>query len=232
MQFVTNQDFDVEVKFASMLNSKTQTMGMLVEQDSSNWLRFNFQNDGLGLNSLVVVDTKNGNAAVVSTTPITIGTANYMRLNRAGDQWNLQYSTDDTTWVPAATITRTLTMSQIGAFVGNTGNNPAFTGVIDYFISTAQPISKVDPPLSLNVTKVGVGTVTRVPDKTNYLCNETVELTAAPATDWFFQGWSGAVTSTDPTVSVVMTEARDVVATFTNDTLYTCLLYTSPSPRD
>ena len=221
MQFVTNQDFDVEVKFASMLNSKTQTMGMLVQQDSSNWLRFNFQNDGLGLNSLVVVDTKNGNAAVVSTTPITIGTANYMRLNRAGDQWNLQYSTDDTTWVPAATITRTLTMSQIGAFVGNTGNNPAFTGVIDYFISTAQPISKVDPPLSLNVTKVGVGTVTRVPDKTNYLCNETVELTAAPATDWFFQGWSGAVTSTDPTVSVVMTEARDVVATFTNDTLYT-----------
>ena len=221
MQFVTNQDFDVEVKFASTLNSKTQTMGMLVQQDSSNWLRFNFQNDGLGANSLVVVDTKNGNAAVVSSTPITIGTENYMRLNRAGDLWNLQYSTDGTNWIFAATITRALTMSQIGAFVGNTGSNPAFTGVIDYFINLAQPISKVDPPLNLNVTKVGVGTVTRVPDKTNYLCHEAVELTAVPATDWAFQGWSGAVNSTEPTVSVVMTETQDVVATFTNDSLYT-----------
>ncbi|MBP6016428.1 MAG: DUF1349 domain-containing protein [Candidatus Promineofilum sp.] len=221
MQFVTNQDFDIEVKFASTLASKTQTMGILVQQDSSNWLRVNFQNDGLGANSLVVVDTKNGNAAVVSTTPITIGAANYMRLNRAGDLWNLQYSTDGTNWTFAATITRALTMSQIGAFVGNTGSNPAFTGVVDYFINLGQPISKVDPPLSLNVTKVGVGTVTPVPDKVNYLCNETVQVTAAPAADWVFQGWSGAVNSTDPTVFLVMTKAQDLVATFTNSTLYT-----------
>ena len=221
MQFVTNQDFDIEVKFDSTVDKKTQTMGVLAQQDANNWLRFNFQNDGAGANSLVVVNSQNNNQSVVFSTPITVGAANYMRLNRAGDFWNLQYSSDGANWVYATTITRTLTMSEIGPFIGNTGNNPAFVGVVDYFENLANPLKGDDEPLKLNITNVGVGTVTRVPEKASYQCYEEVQLTAVPGPEWGFGGWSGAINSASPTTSIVITQTADVVATFTNDTPYT-----------
>ena len=231
MQLVANEEnFDVEVKFDSTITSKAQTMGILVLQDANNWLRFNFQNDGVDVNgarvnTLVVVSSVNnaGNASVVFSTPITIGaTANYMRLNRAGSLWTVQYSTDDVNWIYATTYTRTLTMNGLGPYIGNTGNNPAFVGVIDYFENLASPLTGNDDSLpQLNITKIGLGTVTRVPDKANYNCNETVQLTAAPIDDvWEFAGWSGAINSASPTTSIVITQTANVVATFTNDTPY------------
>ena len=224
MQFVTNQDFDVEVKFDSTIDKKTQTMGLMVQQDTNNWLRFNFQNDGPALNSLVVVSSVSNNPVVVSTTPITVGAANYMRLNRAGDFWNLQYSTDGANWIFATTVTRTLSMNEIGPFVGNTSSNPAFTGVIDYFENMASPLTGDDQPLTVNVNMVGVGTITRVPDKTSYQCNEAVQLTAASDPEWEFQGWSGAINSTNLIESLIITQTTEVTATFTNDTPYTMML--------
>lgn len=221
MQFVTNQDFNVEVKFDSTISKKTQTMGVFVQQDTANWMRFNFQNDGAGLNSLVVVNSVNNNPAVTSTTPITVGvTANYMRIGRIGNFWNLQYSTDGSNWVFVTTIERSLTMSAIGPFVGNTGNNPEHIGVIDYFENLASPLTGDDTLPTLNVSAVGLGTITRVPDKTNYQCNEEVQLTAVPAPEWEFGGWSGAVNSVNPTTSIIITQSANVTATFTNDTPY------------
>ncbi|HRN67044.1 MAG TPA: DUF1349 domain-containing protein [Promineifilum sp.] len=221
MQFVTNQDFDVKVKFESTISKKTQTMGLLVQQDATNWLRFNFQNDGIGINSLVVVSSVNNNPVVVSTTPISIGTtANSMRVTRVGNFWNLQYSTDGSSWIYAATVERTLTMSAIGPFVGNTSTNPAHVGVIDYFENVASPLSGDDTLPTLTVSAVGLGTITRDPEKTNYQCNEEVQLTAVPAPEWEFGGWSGAINSANPTTSIIITQSANVVATFTNDTPY------------
>jgi regulation of enolase protein 1 (concanavalin A-like superfamily) len=142
MQFITNQDFDVEVKFDTLIDKKTQSMGILVQQDASNWLRFNFQNDGVNANSLVVVSSLNNiaNAQVVFTTPVTLTPPSYMRLNRAGDLWNVQYSTDGTNWTFATSVTRTLNVTQIGPYIGNTGSNPPqYTGVIDYFENLDDP---------------------------------------------------------------------------------------------
>ncbi|HRO25457.1 MAG TPA: DUF1349 domain-containing protein, partial [Promineifilum sp.] len=221
MQFVTDQNFNVEVKFDSTIDKKTQTMGVLVQQDATTWQRFNFQNNGLNDNSLVVVDSKNNNPVVISTTPsITMGAANYMRVSRSGNYWNLEYSNDGKTWIYAATVERALTMSAIGPFVGNTGTNPAHNGIIDYFENRAIPLSGGDVSLTLDIGMVGLGAVTRDPDKVSYQCNEKVELTAVPAAEWGFGGWSGAINSVSPTTSIIITQPANVVATFTNDTPY------------
>ena len=113
-------------------------------------------------------------------------------------------------------------MNGLGTYSGNTANNPAFVGVIDYFENLASPLTGNDDSLpQLNITKIGLGTVTRVPDKANYNCNETVQLTAAPIDDvWEFAGWSGAINSASPTTSIVITQTANVVATFANDTPY------------
>jgi hypothetical protein len=43
-----------------------------------------------------------------------------------------------------------------------------------------------------------------------------VTLTAVPATDWEFAGWSGDVTGTSPSVLLRVTGVHDVIATFTS----------------
>lgn len=221
MQFVTDEDFDVEVKFDSLVTKKTQSMGILIQQDPANWLRFNVQNDGPGTNSIAVVDSNKNNPQVVFSAPATLGASTYLRLNRAGSFWNLQFSSDGANWSFVTTITRTLVVSEMGAYIGNTGPNPAFVGVIDYFQSLDAPLQGDDPAIALNVTKEGVGTVTKLPDKASYACNETVTLTAAPAPDWVFAGWSGAINSTNLVETITLTQSENVMATFTNDTPYT-----------
>lgn len=223
MQYVTNQNFDVEVKFDTPVTAKTQSLGILVQQDASNWLRFNFQNDGASGNSLVVVDTKNNtnNAQAVFSTPVATTAPSYMRLNRAGDLWNVQYSVDGTNWIFATTVTRTLTMNQIGPYVANAGSNPQYLGGIDYFENMNAPFTDQDPPIQLNVVMDGVGTITRAPDKATYNCNETVTLTAAPALDWAFVGWEGAINSSNLMETITLTQTENVTAHFSNDNLYT-----------
>ena len=219
IQYVANGDFDVEVKFEKPLTKKTQSIGVLAQQDTSNYLRFNFQSEG-NVTSLIIVNTVNGNSQVVFTTPVTLAGANYMRINRAGDVWNLQYSIDGVNWNFATSYTRTLVLSQIGPFVGNTGTDPAHVNVIDYFINLNDPLDAEDPPITLTVDKVGQGTVERDPDKASYACHETVTLTAEPAPDWTFTGWSGALTGAELVKTIILTKSESVTATFTNPTPY------------
>lgn len=221
MQYVTNQNFGVEVKFDTPVTQRTQSMGLLVQQDNGNWLRFNFQNDGLSGSSLVVVNSNKGNQAVAFSTPVTMGNNSYLRVNRLDSIWNIDYSMDGTNWTFATTITRTLNMTEIGPYVGNGGPNPQFIGHIDYFESKANPLTGEDSPIQLNVIKNGAGTVTRSPDKTSYLCGETVTLTATPATDFTFGGWSGAINSTNPVETITLNKTEEVIATFNNDNFYT-----------
>jgi uncharacterized protein (DUF362 family) len=68
----------------------------------------------------------------------------------------------------------------------------------------------------LGVNVVGSGSVNRDPAPP-YYPDDVVTLTAIPAADWTFSGWSGAVTgSTNPT-SVTMDSHKSVTATFTED---------------
>jgi hypothetical protein len=66
----------------------------------------------------------------------------------------------------------------------------------------------------LSVTVVGSGTVTRSPDLPQYLHGSTVVLSAAPAPDRQFAGWSDDASGTEPNVSIVMDRDKSVTATF------------------
>jgi hypothetical protein len=77
---------------------------------------------------------------------------------------------------------------------------------------------------SLTVSKVGSGTVTSDTGAINcgatcsasLASGSTIVLTAAPAANYTFSGWSGGVCSGTGTCSVTMSAARTVVATFTS----------------
>ena len=84
--------------------------------------------------------------------------------------------------------------------------------------------SPTDPKYRLTVTRAGKGSGTTTSDPAGISCpgdcresywkNEVVTLTATPAANSTFNGWSGACTGTDTTCAVTMTTAKSVKATF------------------
>jgi uncharacterized repeat protein (TIGR02543 family) len=68
---------------------------------------------------------------------------------------------------------------------------------------------------TLTVNVVGNGTVTISPQNATYLSGTIVSLTAVPAANWVFQGWSGDAIGVQNPVNVTMDGNKTVTATFT-----------------
>jgi len=211
MQAASDTDFSVEVKFDSVPSEAYQLQGLLVEADSDTFLRFDFYSNGSDL-KVFAASIDNGSASIRTNQTISSGTALYMRVERQGDQWTQSYSNDGTNWFIAASFSFTLPVSSVGVFVGNAGSNPpAYTGVIDYFHNTTNPVLS-----ELDITVIGSGTVTVDPDNATYGYGEVVTLTAAPDPGWYFSGWSGNLVGTANPETLTITSDQYVVAIFLN----------------
>lgn len=151
MQAAPNTDLGIEVKFKSPVTAEHQLQGILIEQDATNYLRFDFHSDN---NS-----TKNFAAAIVndigsalSNVPIaTTGVAPlYLRVIRRGDVWRMAYSHDGEAWTTTSTFEHKLSVSKVGLFVGNIGEPiPAHTAKVKYFYNMAAPLEEIPngPPV-------------------------------------------------------------------------------------
>ncbi len=63
----------------------------------------------------------------------------------------------------------------------------------------------------------GQGTVTKNPDKDEFIAGESVALTAVPADGWLFDSWEGAITGTGPRRSILMDDHKVIKANFIQD---------------
>ena len=151
IQSVRNTDFEVVVKFQSLINKDIQMQGILVEQDKKNYTRFEFYSSG---NKIYVYKADILNGALIIGSGIITPTINvtdspmpmYMKIKREGNQWTQNYSFDNVNWNNSANYSRTLTVTAVGPYAGTAGTvpAPAFNGNIDYFFNTASPIVPED----------------------------------------------------------------------------------------
>ena len=222
MQPVSDEDFEIEVKFESEPTQRYQMQGLLVEQDAGNLIRFDVYSDGSILRIFGAYFTA-GTPSVVVQDPISSASTTYLRLTRVADQWTGAYSYDGINWVVAANFTRALVVSSVGVYSGNDGSNPAYTAIADYFFDTTSPIVPEDPTcnpadqFTLTTTVDGSGTITREPDQASYNCGDTVTLTALPAPGIAFMGWSGDISGSNNPVVVAMNTDTNVTANFQLD---------------
>ncbi|MFZ3168839.1 MAG: PGF-pre-PGF domain-containing protein [Candidatus Methanoperedens sp.] len=150
MQSASNTDFEIEVKFQSVLNKSLQIEGILIEQDGNNFIRFDFYSDGIDTRIYAGYNIDGSPTSRITNTKIKSNVSNssiplYMRVKRVGDMWTQNYSFDGVYWITSKSFNHTLTVTSVGLSVGNAGTPaPAFAGVIDYFFNTSSPLIPED----------------------------------------------------------------------------------------
>ncbi|MFW2387978.1 MAG: DUF1349 domain-containing protein, partial [Polyangiales bacterium] len=224
MQRAPNEDFELEVKFESEPTERYQSQGLIIEQESGEYIRFDTSSDGS--ERVVFASVFHDGSDMTHLYEAVTATPNaYLRLARAGNDWTGWHSTDGESWTMMMQFSHTLEVRSVGVFAGNFDPSPAFTVAVDYFFETSSPLEPEDTPLclpgeefTLTANVVGPGSIVRAPDKATYDCGETVMLTAQENAGAFFSAWSGAVSGTESTQSVTMYADTSVTATFDPDT--------------
>src|SRR4030066_2122070 len=116
MQPANDTDFEVEVKFDSPVSSKYQIEGIIIEQNSNNYLRFDFHSTGSDTRIFAASFTNGSptvkNYAVISGTPSAVPI--YMRVKRQGDQWTQSYSYNGENWTSSANFNHSLSVTSVG----------------------------------------------------------------------------------------------------------------------
>ena len=168
LQTIADVDFQVEVKFDSVVAQGDEVEGILVQQDAQDYVWFAVFHDGT-TPRIFAGAAIGGTAFPAYNDPITVppGTTSFwMRVNRSGATWTQSWSVDGTTYNPAMSFSQALTVSAIGPYGGNdndASNDPApnFTAAVDYFFNTASPISPTDgglpPPPNQPVFNIWYG---------------------------------------------------------------------------
>lgn len=155
LQSIADVDFQVEVKFDSIVTQGDQVEGILVQQDAQDFVWFSVYNDG-NTSRLFAVATVGGVPTVEYNDPITVAagaTSFWMRVTRNGENWTQSWSVDGATYNTAPSFSQTLVVSAIGPAGGNdtetpTSLAPNFTAAVDYFMNMASPISPTDGGMS------------------------------------------------------------------------------------
>ena len=163
MQTTANTDFELDAKFDSPLLNSGHVQGILIQQDVDNFLRFDFNRDATGNIDIFSASVAGPTGTTRIHTSAPLVAPFYLRVRRQGNLWTHLYSQDGASWTTAGSFTYALNATSVGPFFANGGSTPtAFTGLVDYFFLTAEPISPEDggtavdsfPPVLSNIVTV------------------------------------------------------------------------------
>jgi len=219
MQPASNTDFEVRVKFDSLLNAGYQMQGLLVEQDTGRFIRYDLVHNGSG--TFLFAGTFSGGAAVVRATRAVANQAPFhLAVARLGHDWTLRYSYDAVNWTDLTTFHFAMDVARVGPFAGNWSATraPAVVVKVDYVLNPQAPFLREDGPITEGATLItsvsGEGSVEVDPLLPVYPCAEAVSVRAVPAEGWRFEGWNGDLTGTVPAQMLSMAVSKNVQATF------------------
>jgi len=156
MQYASDVDFEIEVKFDSKGSRTFQGQGILVQQDDDTYIRF----DIIFTSAKTRVFAAYFDAGVLTVKRDSIVTSAppYLRVKREGTTWKYWFSIDGSSWKLVKTFTQPLVVTEVGVFFNNTASDgafwatPAFVGNVDYFFNRAAPIVPEDSGLPSAVT--------------------------------------------------------------------------------
>jgi hypothetical protein len=210
-------DLTIDARWQSEPTGGFNDQGILIEQDTDNWLRFDVFHTGASLRAFMG-KTIGGNHTTLLNANIFVGSARSMRVSRAGNTWTMALSDDGVAFTQVGQFTQVLGVTKAGVFAANPVNAWDWTSQVDWFFDAASPIEAEDEgTLSVVADVVGSGTVDAAPDLPVYECDDVVELTASPAPGWIFESWAGDLSGTNNPESLTVVGEMHVTATFVPD---------------
>ena len=141
LQAAPNTDFQIAARWATAPTQNTQSEGMLVMQDPTNFVRFDIYSDGSQTRAFAATFL-NASPTVRANVAIPSLPGYRQRITRTGNNFNLQWSADGVTWNNVANFNYTLGVNDVGVFATNTnagGSPPAWQPRLDAFDNTASP---------------------------------------------------------------------------------------------
>ena len=146
-QFVADEDFDIVSVFGTTPSKRFQLQGIVIADSGGTFLRFDVHSDGSAVRAFAADPLVSENHLINVQVPSN-SHAGYLRVIRTGDTWEYLTSANGTDWTSHGTFVRTMTVSQLGPFVGNAvsgGQAPAYSGLIDYFGPLPVPGNALGP---------------------------------------------------------------------------------------
>lgn len=219
MQAADNLDFEYVVKFDSQVTQNYQMQGLIIEESAGRFVRFDFEynNNSVKAYAATFYDGTSKKRISIDIDPAQ---AVYLRVTRGGVKWIMYFSGNGTDWTTAGQFNNfELVVTKVGIFAGNVRPKedvpaPAHTAIVDFFQNVAQgPIGEDRPLLTINTE--GNGMVATNPPFSQLACNQTVNLTAQPGGGAQFIGWSGDITGTQTSASLLLNGPKTVTASFT-----------------
>lgn len=201
--------FELQMKFSSSLEQDGQAQGALIMADANNYLQIYFERTE-GQAALVATKVVDGATEEIWRRPLTSPSGQgpfYLRIRRIDKDWEIAYSLEgpDSTWItgPDYMLAYDLTVTQVGLFAANSGDNGDFTALVDYFFNMDAPIVPQDvrilnyadlqPDITIDpLSSPAVGSVNGKPANPtngNPTCGTPLALTATPAPGWAFDHW-------------------------------------------
>jgi|GEM_PF-1832213 len=215
MQPAPNTNFVIEAHFNTEPQGDSNDQGILIEQDTDNFLRFDVYHTGSKLKVLAGSVT-NGATKTEFTVNAPVDSTYYLRVTRNVNQWTVEYSPDGegSTWTTAGTVDFPLNVTKVGVYAANP-NAVAYTAEVDYFFNNDDRINPEDGSRNtLDVQFQGIGTVIKSPEAETYACGQEVQLTANPGAGYKFDRWSGAVSGLANPETVTINGPTAVTANF------------------
>jgi uncharacterized repeat protein (TIGR02543 family) len=219
LQPASDTDFSVEAKFDSVFDAQYQMQGILVEEASDVFLRFEFHYTVAGYRGFV--SRVDGGAANMITLAPLGEEPRYMRVTRTGDDWDVEWAGASQSFMPLASFNSALVVTAMGPYAGNFAPiAPEFTALVDYFDVAGSPFLAPDgAPIpqdrSLTLSPSANGTILASPAQAFYSCDQIVSLDAAADPGFTFAGWTGDLAGALSPDSISMNVDRTVGATFT-----------------
>lgn len=153
LQTVSDEDFAIEAKWNTVVTRPYQMQGVIVQENPQKLLRLDFLYGdptwGGGPRRIFAASYVNGVATNIINAPIN-AEGKYLRVIRDGDQFEVLWSAEGTTWQSGGSFSFPMNVTSVGAFVANhdvddPSKSPPTTGALDYFFNLDAPIDPEDP---------------------------------------------------------------------------------------
>jgi uncharacterized repeat protein (TIGR02543 family) len=123
---------------------------------------------------------------------------------------------DQPNYPPGSTVVLTANPGPASHFVGWTGDLSSTENPLGVFMDRDKNFTATFAldGFTVTTTTSGNGTIAKSPDQPSYPPGTPLQLTATASGGWQFVGWSGDTTTTTNPLSIVVTRARSLQATF------------------